>query len=89
MDKLPKTDKERRNRMREPLAMRLRVLRAERGWTVEEAADRAGLTRDSLSRLERGLRHPRATTLARLARVYDVSTEDLLALEDASSPLAV
>jgi transcriptional regulator with XRE-family HTH domain len=74
--------------MHEPLPMRLRVLRAEKGWTVEEAADRAGLTRDSLSRLERGLRHPRATTLARIARAYGVDTEELLGLEEPALPKA-
>jgi transcriptional regulator with XRE-family HTH domain len=69
------------------LPLRLRVLRGEKGWTTEQAAKKAGLTYDSLSRIERGVAHPRATTLARLAQAYGVDTEELMALEEPVAPL--
>lgn len=67
-------------KLRGPLPLRLRTLRAEKGWTQEEAARQIGITRDTLSRLEHGLRQPQAPTVARIARAYGVDTEDLLAM---------
>ncbi len=43
-----------------------------------EAAEQAGVGRDTLSDLERGRRHPVMPTLAKIARGYDVPVEDLL-----------
>jgi transcriptional regulator with XRE-family HTH domain len=75
--------------VRYSLPVRLRVLRGEKGWTTEQAAKKAGLTYDSLSRIERGVSHPRATTLVRLAKIYGVSPEELMSLEVSPPPLAV
>jgi transcriptional regulator with XRE-family HTH domain len=60
------------------LAMRLRVLRAERGLSLTEAAERAGIQRQTLALLERGERHPHDPTLAKIAKGYGVPIEDLL-----------
>jgi transcriptional regulator with XRE-family HTH domain len=64
--------------MQESLAMRLRVLRAERGLSLTEAAERAGIQRQTLALLERGERHPHDPTLAKIAKGYGVPVEDLL-----------
>jgi transcriptional regulator with XRE-family HTH domain len=60
------------------LAERLRVLRAQRGMTLVEAAEQAGVGRDTLSDLERGRRHPVMPTLAKIAEGYGVPVEELL-----------
>src|SRR5215218_11014006 len=60
------------------LAERLRVLRAQRGMTLVEAAEQTGVGRDTLSDLERGRRHPVMPTLAKIARGYGVPVEELL-----------
>ena len=60
------------------LAERLRVLRAQRGMTLVEAAEQTGVGRDTLSDLERGRRHPVMPTLAKIAQGYGVPVEDLL-----------
>jgi transcriptional regulator with XRE-family HTH domain len=60
------------------LAERLRVLRAQRGMTLVEAAEQAGVGRDTLSDLERGRRHPVVPTLAKIAQGYGVPVEELL-----------
>jgi transcriptional regulator with XRE-family HTH domain len=60
------------------LAERLRILRAQRGMTLIEAAEQAGVGRDTLSDLERGRRHPVMPTLAKIAQGYGVPVEDLL-----------
>src|SRR5215217_1384862 len=64
--------------MQGSLAMRLRVLRAERGLSLTEAAERAGIQRQTLALLERGERHPHDPTLAKIAKGYGVPIEDLL-----------
>src|SRR5918994_3424359 len=60
------------------LAERLRVLRAQRGMTLVEAAEQTGVGRDTLSDLERGRRHPVMPTLAKIAQGYGVPVEELL-----------
>jgi transcriptional regulator with XRE-family HTH domain len=60
------------------LAERLRVLRAQKGLTLVEAAEKARIGRDTLSDLERGRRHPVMPTLAKIAKGYGVPVEELL-----------
>jgi transcriptional regulator with XRE-family HTH domain len=60
------------------LGRKLRVLRAERGLTLREAASRTGVAKETISDIERGLRHPHDVTVAKLARAYEVPVEDLL-----------
>ena len=64
--------------MQSTLARKLRVLRAERGLTLREAEQLTGVDKDTLSKIERGLRHPYDVTLSKLARGYGVPVEDLL-----------
>ena len=64
--------------MQGSLAERLRVLRAQRGLTLIEAAEKAGVGRDTLSDIERGRRYPVMPTLAKIAKGYGVPVEDLL-----------
>jgi transcriptional regulator with XRE-family HTH domain len=65
-----------------PLAVRLRVLRAQQGWSIETAAKQIGVTTDTLSDAERGKRRPYMPTLAKIARGYGVPVEELLAAAD-------
>lgn len=62
---------------RRVLGDRLRHLRAERGLTQEQLADRAGLAREYLSKVESGHRNPSLDIIARLAQALEVSLEDL------------
>lgn len=52
---------------------RLRGLRSARGWTLEELAERSGLSKAFLSRLEAGDRRPSIAAILTLARIYEVS----------------
>jgi transcriptional regulator with XRE-family HTH domain len=60
------------------LATKLRVLRAERGFTLREAERLTGVDKDTLSKLERGLRYPHDVTLSRIAKGYGIPVEELL-----------
>jgi len=59
-------------------AERLRVLRAQRGLALTEAAGRIGIDRHTLRDLELGNRTPRYPTLTKIAEGYSVPVEDLL-----------
>jgi transcriptional regulator with XRE-family HTH domain len=56
---------------------RLRSLRAARGWTLDELAERTGLSKAFLSRLEGGDRRPSVAAMVTLARAYDVTIGSL------------
>jgi transcriptional regulator with XRE-family HTH domain len=60
------------------LATKLRVLRAERGLSLQDAEKLTGVTRETLGDLERGRRRPYAQTLAKIAHGYGVGLEELL-----------
>jgi transcriptional regulator with XRE-family HTH domain len=62
----------------------LRVLRAQRGLALTEAASRIGIDRHTLRDLELGDRTPRYPTLTKIAEGYGVPVEDLL--EEPSLP---
>ncbi|MEU4579816.1 helix-turn-helix domain-containing protein [Nonomuraea sp. ATR24] len=73
----------------ERLAERLAELRAERGWSLEELAARAGISRSTLSRLERAEISPTATLLGKLCAVYGRTMSRLLAEVEAEPPQLV
>ncbi len=61
-----------------PLALKLRVLREERGLTQEQAAELADVTPRTLIDLESGKRPPYMPTVTKLASGYDVPVEELV-----------
>jgi transcriptional regulator with XRE-family HTH domain len=70
------------------IAQRLRQLRAERGWSLDELAKRAGVSRASLSRLENGDVSPTASVLGKLCAAYGMTMSRLMRMvEDEFIPL--
>jgi transcriptional regulator with XRE-family HTH domain len=65
---------------------RLRELRAERGLTLQQVAERASIDVSTLSRLESGRRRLALDHLPPLARALGVSTDDLLGTVPAQDP---
>jgi transcriptional regulator with XRE-family HTH domain len=57
----------------------VRAARVARGWTQEELAGHSGLAPVQVSRIERGVREVRLTTLLRLITALEVSPAELLA----------
>jgi transcriptional regulator with XRE-family HTH domain len=64
--------------MPQPIAVKLRVLREERGLTYKEAAELADISHLTLIRLESGQRPPYMPTVTKIARAYEVPLEELL-----------
>ncbi|MEB8339644.1 helix-turn-helix domain-containing protein [Streptomyces endophyticus] len=70
------------------LGARLAELRAERGWSLGELAERSGVSRSTLSRAERAEISPTAALLNRLCAVYGRTMSQLLS-EVESAPVHV
>jgi putative transcriptional regulator len=54
---------------------RLRVLRAERGWSQADLAERLGVSRQSVNAVETGKYDPSLPLAFRIARVFDLAIE--------------
>jgi transcriptional regulator with XRE-family HTH domain len=57
----------------------VREARHAKGWTQEDLAHETGLATVQISRIERGAREVRLTTIMRLVTALEVSPSDLLA----------
>ncbi len=58
--------------------MRLKRLREKRGWTQQVLAEKVGVSRVTVARIEIGNRKPSLELLYRLAKVLKVKVGDLL-----------
>ena len=61
---------------------KLRSLRIEKNLTQKQVADRIGLAISAVSSYESGSRYPTYDTLIKLARMFHVSTDNLLGIAD-------
>ena len=68
---------------RKALGLRIKQLRAEYPLTQEELADRCGLFRTYMSRIESGLANPTLTVLHALAQGLEIDIGALLATPEA------
>jgi transcriptional regulator with XRE-family HTH domain len=71
------------------LAGRLAELRVERGWSLDELARRTGVSRSTLSRLERAEISPTASLLGKLCTAYERTMSRLLAEVESEPPQLV
>lgn len=60
------------------IAQRLKALRGERGWPLDELAKRTGVSRATLSRLENAEVSPTAVVLGRLCAAYGLTMSRLM-----------
>jgi transcriptional regulator with XRE-family HTH domain len=67
-------------------AGRLRRIRKRRGLTITEVAERTGISKSTLSRLETGQRRPTLELLLHLAQVYDVPLDELVGSPELGDP---
>jgi transcriptional regulator with XRE-family HTH domain len=61
------------------LAERLRQIRMERDWSLQQLADASGISRSTLSRVENAEVSPTAETLGALSTAYRITISQLLA----------
>ena len=76
------------DKLTKKLADRLKRLRQERGWSLDRLAEESGLSRATLSRLEKAEVSPTAEVLSKLCRAYALAMSRLLAMvEENASPV--
>jgi putative transcriptional regulator len=56
---------------------RLRVLRAERGWSQAELGGRIGVSRQAVNAIETGKHDPSLPLAFRLARLFGIGIEEI------------
>lgn len=66
-------------------ADRIKALREARGWTQAELARKMNMTRNCINSWEQGLSMPSPPSLVDLARLFSVSTDYLLGVENYSA----
>ena len=66
-------------------ADRIKALREARGWTQAELARKMNMTRNGINSWEQGLSMPSPPSLVDLARLFSVSTDYLLGIENYSA----
>ena len=66
----------------ETLAIRLKELRKEKGYTLEQMAQDLNTTKVTLSRYENGTREPKSETLNQLSNYFNVSIDYLFGKTD-------
>ncbi len=64
---------------------RIKALREARGWTQAELARRLSMTRNGVNSWEQGLSMPSPALLVDLAKVFAVSTDYLLCVDNLAS----
>jgi transcriptional regulator with XRE-family HTH domain len=68
---------------------RLQHLRVARGWTLQDLAERSGLSRAFLSRLESGDRQASIAAVLTLSRIFEVSLASLFETEVEAEPCVI
>ena len=71
------------------LGARVKQLRAERGWSLEQLAAASGVSRSMLSQIEREEANPTLAVTLRIAQAFGMSLSDLIEMPGASSSVAV
>jgi transcriptional regulator with XRE-family HTH domain len=66
------------------LAERLKQERLQRAWTIAQLADRSGVSRAMISKVERGEASPTAALLGRLSGAFGLTLSTLLARAESS-----
>ncbi|EMH4161167.1 helix-turn-helix domain-containing protein [Pluralibacter gergoviae] len=61
------------------ISARIRIERESRGWSLSELADKAGVSRGMIHKIERGDSSPTAAMLGRLSGAFGISMSTLIA----------
>ena len=64
---------------------KLKELRTEKNWTQEDLAKKLDVTRQAISLWEKDERDPDLKTLIKIAKIFEITTDELLNVEDAFS----
>lgn len=80
--RIPETSPEAIN---ENLGRRVKKLRTDRGWSLEELAGASGVSRSMLSEIEREKANPTLTVTFRIARAFGLTLQELIESAETSA----
>lgn len=66
------------DKLRKIISQNIRMYRAKYDYSQTTLADFANITQTQLSKLERGDVMPKISTLTKLAKIFNISVDDLL-----------
>ena len=73
----------------ENLGRRVKKLRADRGWSLEDLATASGVSRSMLSEIERERANPTLTVTYRIAQAFGLSLQDIIETAEAASNIQI
>lgn len=73
----------------ENLGRRVKKLRGDRGWSLEELAAASGVSRSMLSEIERERANPTLSVTYRIARAFGLTLQDLIESADSASSIQI
>ena len=73
----------------EDLGRRVKKLRADRGWSLDELASVSGVSRSMLSEIERERANPTLSVTYRIARAFGLTLQNLIESADSASSIQV
>jgi putative transcriptional regulator len=68
---------------------RLKVLRAERGWSQQDLAERLEVSRQSVNAIETGKYDPSLPLAFRIAELFDLAIEEVFTSPSRRSSMAI
>lgn len=71
------------------LSVRVKRLRTQKGWSLDQLSQRCGVSRAMLSQIERGQANPTLAVTLGIARAFELSIGDLVQLPGAFSSMQV
>ena len=71
----------------ENLGRRVKKLRGDRGWSLEELASASGVSRSMLSEIERERANPTLSVTYRIARAFGLALQELIESADSASSI--
>lgn len=66
--------------------LRVKEIREFKGFTCQYIADRAGISKVEVNRIERGLRDPKSQVLFRISQALEVPYEEIYEIIDVEKP---
>ena len=73
----------------ENLGRRVKKLRADRGWSLEELANASGVSKSMLSEIEREKANPTLSVTYRIARAFGLNLQELIETAETASAIQV
>ncbi len=84
-----KSTKHATDAINENLGRRVKKLRGDRGWSLEELANVSGVSKSMLSEIEREKANPTLSVTYRIARAFGLNLQELIETAESSSAIQV